>query len=123
MSRPGCAGILDDASDPAVEESWTISLSANQRWFTFAFNGQTLRAASYKAARRSLFLNSSSITALFDRGVVQMMHASPLGDFFGSYDHLGRVYSLGGGCAIDIVMSAVNASEVRACGKGASSSC
>ena len=101
------SGIVDDVSSPVATETWTITLSQNQRFVSISTTGETVRTATYKAVRHGFYFQATSITALYKRGVVQMKDALPSKDFFGSYDELTRLYAVGGGTAMDVVRKTV----------------
>eukprot|EP00698_Gefionella_okellyi_P003010 TRINITY_DN12839_c0_g1_i1.p1 TRINITY_DN12839_c0_g1~~TRINITY_DN12839_c0_g1_i1.p1 ORF type:complete len:766 (-),score=178.45 TRINITY_DN12839_c0_g1_i1:39-2336(-) len=108
-------GIVDDVSAAVVSEEWTLTLQRGQRNVVLSITGSTVRAASYRAIRHSAYLQGSSITAFYNRGVVQMKNAPPAAYTFGSVDQLHRVYSLGNGNALDIIRTDFWTSGAHTC--------
>ena len=63
--------------------------------------GVAARDGTVRAVRHGVYMRATSITSLFEQGVVQMKGAKGGHDFFGSSDPPYRIYSLGGGTALD----------------------
>ena len=95
--------VVDDAEDPFVSESWTLTLCPQRRSFTFTSTGAcTSPDAQVKAIRHTMALKLASSTGFYENGVVQMMNAQPERSFFASANPLSRLYFLGEGGAVDI---------------------
>lgn len=103
------SGISDCASDPLVEETWTLSLAENQRNVDINISGHTLRSGSVFGVMHSLYLNSLSVYGLFDRGLAQMMNKQ--GSCMGSNQTLDRVYFVGNSSALDFSRTDSSADE------------
>eukprot|EP00475_Leptophrys_vorax_P033523 TRINITY_DN527_c0_g1_i1.p1 TRINITY_DN527_c0_g1~~TRINITY_DN527_c0_g1_i1.p1 ORF type:complete len:787 (+),score=222.04 TRINITY_DN527_c0_g1_i1:101-2461(+) len=86
---------LADAQS-TVQESWTVSLSKGQRFYTHLFDGKVVKDASLQAIRRQWEMSPASIYAWFKTGVVQMKAANSGQGFYPSNDPIQRVYGLGG---------------------------
>ena len=99
--------IVDDIDFPTVTDSWVITLCDSDRGFTFSSKGSVLptvpAGTSVRAVRHSLYLTPISIFSFFERGVVQMMDASPERSYFGSQNAQQRVYALGETGCVDIL--------------------
>lgn len=98
--------VLDDSSNPTVEESWKFTLCVGDRTLRFESFGSVLSAqsdASIRSIRHALYSTPLSTTAFFDKGVVQIMSAKPTYSHFASSDRLSHAYMLGGVGAIDIL--------------------
>ena len=94
-------GIVDDAGEPLVTSSWTISLRAHRRAFRLRTDTRALRDAEVRGVRIGAHLSPQSAHGFFEQGVVQIMN-SPNPDF-ASTGKLERAYFVGapGGGAID----------------------
>ena len=96
------AGIVDHAASPLVSETWTLALAASSRRLSWNVTGSAVATRKVRAVRRSIYLRATSVTGLFERGVVQMRGAGGGKDFFGATDPARRVYALGGGTTLDV---------------------
>jgi hypothetical protein len=98
-------GIADDAADPAVSSSWTISLAAGQRSFGLATQTRAVRAAQVADVHLAGYWSAPDLNAWFDRGVVQMLN-NPT-SYFASTSTLQRFYATGslGGGTVDVTAS------------------
>lgn len=101
-------GIVDDHSNPSVEETWEMSLGQASRSFVFNASGSVTKDISARAITRDVPLSSLSIYGLFTDGVVQMKQFAKGGYFFAN-SSLDRFYSMGGGSAIDVGISSTSA--------------
>ncbi|KAJ1434219.1 hypothetical protein B484DRAFT_417533, partial [Ochromonadaceae sp. CCMP2298] len=98
--------VVDCASDPLVQESWTVSLDQHERAARLGVEGGVVqgRREQVSVIRHTVYTTSTSLYALFERGVAQRM--GDVGACMGSYDTLNRAYALGGGAALDVLHSA-----------------
>eukprot|EP00041_Stephanoeca_diplocostata_P004961 m.53855 g.53855 ORF g.53855 m.53855 type:complete len:798 (-) comp15471_c1_seq1:129-2522(-) len=96
-------GITDKVLVPRAKETWMLSLFNTDRGIELNVTGMTTneQVAKTSTIRHSATFKATSITALYDRGVVQMRGLN--NQFFGSEDRLGTVYALGGGSAVEIL--------------------
>lgn len=105
------AGITDNPTDAAASETWTISLSRASRSFVLNTTGSLVRDVSARAVRHSVGFASTSIYALFERGVVQMLGADKAKTHFAGA-LAPRVYAMGGGTSVDIRQTLSSAQTV-----------
>ena len=89
------SGVCDRKNAPRATETWTFTLLSSSRTIEFQARGST-PGSKLRAIRRQWDLQSTSIYAMYDGGLVQMKGAGGGSDFYASDDGLGRVYSLGG---------------------------
>ena len=87
-----------------ITETWEITLNRAYRGFKIFINGFTLEDINnLNYISHGIYSQSSSVYGLYDRGVVQMMnyvdHCLP------STDELNRLYFLGNGTALDVLIS------------------
>eukprot|EP01113_Clastostelium_recurvatum_P033616 TRINITY_DN4465_c0_g1_i1.p1 TRINITY_DN4465_c0_g1~~TRINITY_DN4465_c0_g1_i1.p1 ORF type:complete len:775 (-),score=126.10 TRINITY_DN4465_c0_g1_i1:51-2045(-) len=95
--------IADNAPQPFVLSNWTLTLSANDRFFRMQTTSRSVRAFNCVGVRVSSYLGTLSTHGFFLRGVVQIMNAP--NQYFASTDPVHRIYTLGGG----IVQSGISA--------------
>lgn len=89
-------GILDTQDGSAATDTWSLTLASGARSLVLETSGGIQRAVTAKAVRYSFGFLPTSIYALFDRGVVQMLKADDSKGYYASFDGLGRLYALGG---------------------------
>lgn len=82
-------------------QQWTISLKRAARFATIDIKGKALKSIEVNYAGYGLYVQSASMYALFDRGLVQMM--SNEGACLGSNQTIGRLYWIGNGTALDLL--------------------
>jgi hypothetical protein len=97
------SGIMDcgNSDNSIVSETWRVSLSQSSRFVDVTISGNTLKSTDIIYISHGLYVQSSSIYGLFDRGVVQMMN-SP-NTCLGSSESISRVYWVGNGTALDYI--------------------
>jgi hypothetical protein len=93
-------GIVDDARDPLLTSSWTLSLARGSRGFSLSTNTTAMRSGPLAGADIAAYLAPTSVYGLFHRGVEQMMNSAQ--PYFASDDPVHRVYTLGGGGSVDL---------------------
>lgn len=90
------SGIHDSARGRAASDTWTLSLAKGARSLQLKLGGTIDNAVNARALRYNFAFTPTSIYALFDRGVVQMLGAKSETSHYASADGIGRLYALGG---------------------------
>jgi hypothetical protein len=106
-------GIVDDAENPLVTSTWTLSLRAEDRAFRLQTSTRALRSGDVRGVRIASYLSPSSVYGQFDRGAVQMMNSGA--PYFASTSPLKRFYAIRapGGGAVDVTASGQRETVLR----------
>lgn len=113
------SNIVDSRSNPFVQETWTITLNRDNRFFQLDIAGKTVRDGKVKYAAHGLYLKTKSVYGLYDRGVAQMMAKNNA--CLGSNETLNYIYFVGNSFALDIErVDAANGSQTVLLSSGGS---
>ena len=93
-------GIVDDAQNPLLASSWTLSLTRGARAFSLTTRTTAVRDGEVAGVDLAAYLAPTSVYGLFQRGVEQIMDSPQ--PYFASNDRVHRVYTLGGGGSVDL---------------------
>lgn len=98
-------GVVDDAANPSVTSSWTISLAAGQRVFSLTTQTKALRPAQVADVHLADYWSAPDLNAWFNTGVMQMLNNTA--SYFASAASLRRFYAVGslGGGGVDVTAS------------------
>jgi hypothetical protein len=99
MAQVRIDGVVDDASQPLVTSTWTLTLQRGSRTLGLGVDAHALRGAQVGSLRLSYELSPTSVYGLFARGATQRIGS--LAPYFASTDALQRFYAIGRG-AVDV---------------------
>ncbi len=99
--------LLDDV--PAISQNVQISVSSTRRTVEVLLNGEVLQDLSVIAVSLGVYVKAPSLYGLFSTGVAQMMGKAH--SCLASADPLERVYFLGDGNALDVIVTNPNSYE------------
>lgn len=96
-------GIEDCRDHGVAKEDWTIAMSEYSRKVDISISGHVTPSEDILYLSHTFNTAASSMYALFDRGMVQMMNNTD--SCMSSNDTLPRLYMLGNNVALDIIAS------------------
>jgi hypothetical protein len=105
-------GLVDCVSAPLISSTWNVSMSPSSRSIAVSLAGRAVSSAPISAVSYGMYFTAPSIYGLFSEwsdatlslvpsGISQMM--SNTGNCLSTSVPLPRLYSLGGGTAVDVL--------------------